>query len=136
MAARKLPPPDVFAAACPSRAVLDRLTSRWGGLVLLALTERVHRFSELRRRIGGVSEKMLSQTLSGLEEDGFIERTVFPEVPPRVEYALTDLGREAAERLHWLVAWIETSLPRVQQARARRTAKARRAEAARTDAAT
>lgn len=132
MAVRKLPPPDVFAAACPSREVLDRLTSRWSGLVLIALAERVHRFSELRRRIGGVSEKMLSQTLGLLEEDGFVERTVYAEVPPRVEYALTDLGREAAERLDWLVEWIEASLPRVQQARARRATKARRAASAKT----
>lgn len=120
---RRAPPPDVFAAACPSREVLTRLTSRWTGLVLVALAEKVHRFSELRRRIDGVSEKMLAQTLGVLEEDGFVERTVYAEVPPRVEYALTPLGREAAERLGLLVSWIEESLPRVQKARERRASR-------------
>ncbi len=120
---RKALPPNVFAKACPSREVLTRLTSRWTGLVLVALAEKVHRFSELRRRIDGVSEKMLAQTLGMLEEDGFVERTVYAEVPPRVEYELTPLGREAAERLGLLVEWIEASLPRVQKARARRAAR-------------
>lgn len=120
---RRVPPPDVFAAACPSREVLTRLTGRWTGLVLVALAEKVHRFSELRRRIDGVSEKMLAQTLGVLEEDGFVERTVYAEVPPRVEYELTPLGREAAERLGLLVSWIEASLPRVQKARERRASR-------------
>ncbi len=118
--------PDVFAAECPSREVFEHLTARWSGLVLVGLTSGALRFSELRRRVGGISEKMLSQTLAMLEADGFLERTVFPEVPPRVEYALTDLGREAAERLDALVGWIEQSLPRVQRARKRTQGTARR----------
>lgn len=130
MTATKTPPPDVFASQCPSRDVLDHLTSRWSGLVLVALKERVHRFSELRRKIGGVSEKMLAQTLSMLEEDGFVERTVYPEVPPRVEYALTELGREAADRLERVMEWIEGSLPRIQAARERRRERNEKAEAA------
>lgn len=118
---RKAVPPDVFSERCPSRGVLTLLTSRWTGLVLVALAERARRFGELRRQVGGVSEKMLAQTLTALEGNGFVDRTAYAEVPPRVEYALTPLGREAAERLSLLVEWIEASLPRVQKARHRRS---------------
>ena len=111
-------PADVFSAQCPSRSVLDHLTSRWGVLVLMALAQEMHRFSALRRKVGGVSEKMLAQTLATLEDDGFVLRTAYPEVPPRVEYRLTPLGREVAERMEGLVAWIEKNVPRVQRARA------------------
>lgn len=88
------------------------------GGVLVALSEEMHRFSALRRRVGGVSEKMLAQTLTTLEHDGFVERTAYAEVPPRVEYRLTPLGVEVAERVEGLVTWIEENLPRVQRARA------------------
>jgi DNA-binding HxlR family transcriptional regulator len=115
-------PADVYLAQCPSRGVLDHVTSRWGVLVLIALAGEMHRFSALRRRIGGVSEKMLAQTLATLEEDGFVKRTAYPEVPPRVEYRLTPLGREVAERLQALVTWIEHNVPRVERARAARAA--------------
>lgn len=115
--AKRMPDPDVYAAECPSRGVLDHVTSRWGVLVLVALKEEMHRFSALRRKIGGVSEKMLAQTLSTLEADGFVERTAYPEVPPRVEYRLTPLGAEMAERVEGLVGWIEENLPRVLKAR-------------------
>ena len=120
--AKRMPSPDVYAADCPSRGVLDHLTSRWGVLVLVALSEEMHRFSALRRKVGGVSEKMLAQTLTTLEHDGFVKRTAYAEVPPRVEYRLTPLGVEVAERVEGLVTWIEKNLPRVQRARA---AKAR-----------
>lgn len=113
---------DVYAPLCPSRGVLDHVTSRWGVLVLIALSEDMHRFSALRRKIGGVSEKMLAQTLATLEADGFVERTAYPEIPPRVEYRLTALGREVAERVETLVDWIEANLPRVQEARQERAA--------------
>lgn len=109
---------DVYAADCPSRVVLDRLTSRWGVLVLVALLGGTHRFGELARKVAGVSEKMLSQTLQSLEGDGFVLREVFAEVPPRVEYSLTPLGREAAGHIRHLVDWIESNLGRVQVARA------------------
>lgn len=115
---------DVYAPLCPSRGVLDHVTSRWGVLVLVALSEDMHRFSALRRKIGGVSEKMLAQTLSTLEADGFVERTAYPEVPPRVEYRLTTLGREVAERVETLVEWIEENLPRVQAARGEQARRA------------
>jgi DNA-binding HxlR family transcriptional regulator len=112
----------VFAAECPSRSVLDHLTSRWGVLVLAALAEEMHRFSALRRRIGGVSEKMLAQTLTTLEHDGFVIRTAYPEVPPRVEYRLTPLGQEAATHVRALATFAEQNVARVERAR---TAKPR-----------
>jgi DNA-binding HxlR family transcriptional regulator len=84
----------------------------------MALSQQMHRFAELRRKIGGVSEKMLAQTLSVLEKDGFVERRAYAEVPPRVEYRLTALGAEIAERVHSLVEWIEANVERVEAARA------------------
>lgn len=110
----------LLAAACPSREVLSHLTSRWGVLVLMVLEGRVHRFSELRRTIGGVSERMLAQTLQHLEADGLVHREARPTVPPHVEYQLTPLGREAAERVRGLADWVEVNLPRVLDARASR----------------
>jgi DNA-binding HxlR family transcriptional regulator len=108
---------DVYARDCPTRAVLEHVTSKWGVLVLAALRERTYRFSELRRRVDGVSEKMLSQTLRTLEQDGLIARVAYPEVPPRVEYNLTTLGREAAELLVGLVSFIERRMPQMLEAR-------------------
>ncbi|MES2742441.1 MAG: helix-turn-helix domain-containing protein [Pseudomonadota bacterium] len=108
---------QVLAASCPSRAVLSHLTSRWGVLVLVVLLDGTHRFSQLRREIGGVSEKMLAQTLDALAGDGLVWRQDFAVMPPKVEYSLTELGREAALRLAALVDWIETSYPRIAAAR-------------------
>ncbi|MGW6202770.1 winged helix-turn-helix transcriptional regulator [Streptomyces sp. NPDC055089] len=102
---------------CPSRLVLEHVTSRWGVLVLAALLERSFRFSELRREVGGVSEKMLAQTLQTLERDGFVDRDAKPVIPPRVDYSLTDLGREAAEQVWALARWSERSLDAVDAAR-------------------
>jgi DNA-binding HxlR family transcriptional regulator len=104
---------NLMAAACPSREVLKHVTSRWGVLVLIALETRTHRFSELRRAIGGVSERMLAQTLQWLEGDGLVERVAYDVVPPHVEYSLTPLGRDAAEKVRSLADWIETSMPRI-----------------------
>jgi len=107
---------QVMAADCPSRAVLGHITSRWGVLVLVMLLERTHRFSELRRAVGGVSEKMLAQTLDALAGDGLVLRVAHQVVPPHVEYSLTPLGREAATRLEVLVDWIESNYPLIKQA--------------------
>ncbi|CDF96348.1 transcriptional regulator [Pseudomonas sp. PSB18] len=93
------------------------MTSRWGVLVLVILLGGMHRFSELRRKIGGVSEKMLSQTLQGLESDGLVNRKSLPVVPPHVEYSLTPLGREAAEHLEVMVNWIEEKIPEIMAVR-------------------
>nr|WP_243876789.1 helix-turn-helix domain-containing protein [Streptomyces sp. 846.5] len=102
---------------CPSREVLEHVTSRWGVLVLAALSERTYRFSELRRRVDGVSEKMLAQTLQTLERDGFVLRRAFPVIPPHVEYSLTALGAEAAELVVQLAAWAQRRVPDVMAAR-------------------
>lgn len=106
-------PGNVLAPNCPSRAVLSHVTSRWGVLVLVVLLGGMHRFSQLRKEVGGVSEKMLAQTLVALEGDGFVLRTALPVIPPHVEYSLTPLGREVAERLEVLVDWIEDNLQRI-----------------------
>lgn len=104
---------NVLVAECPSRQILGHLTSRWGVLVMIALMTGTHRFAALRRRIGGVSERMLAQTLQQLEADGFVLRRAFDVVPPHVEYSLTPLGQEAGAHLAPLVGWIETALPRI-----------------------
>jgi DNA-binding HxlR family transcriptional regulator len=109
--------PDVLNEKCPSRQVLNHVTSRWGVLVLIVLQDGTHRFSALRRRIGGVSERMLAQTLRLLEEDGFVRRTAHPVVPPHVDYDLTPLGREVAEKVHALAACIEDNLNAVLRSR-------------------
>ncbi|WP_329391868.1 winged helix-turn-helix transcriptional regulator [Streptomyces sp. NBC_01716] len=110
-------PPNVNRRMCPSRLVLEHITSRWGVLVLAALLERSYRFSELRREIDGVSEKMLAQTLQTLERDGFVHRDAKPVIPPRVDYSLTDLGREAAEQVWRLARWTERQVDTVLTAR-------------------
>jgi len=101
---------ELFSEKCPAREVLKHITSRWGVLVLIALLGGTHRFSELRRKIGGVSERMLAQTLQWLEADGLVQRTAYPVVPPHVDYRLTPLGREAAQRVEALADWVELHL--------------------------
>jgi len=109
---------NVLAPDCPSRPVLQHLTTRWGVLVMAVLATGTHRFAQLRRAIGGVSERMLAQTLQQLEGDGLVRRHDYGEVPPRVEYSLTPLGLEAAGHLVALVGWIESNIGAILQARA------------------
>lgn len=97
---------DAWHSNCPARQVLDHVTSRWGVWVLMALLEGDLRFSELRERVEGISEKMLSQTLRTLVRDGLAWRAVEPSTPPRVTYGLTPLGRGTGEQLASLFAWI------------------------------
>ena len=110
-------PYNVFAKACPSRGTLEHVTGRWGGLTLGALYEGSLRFNELRRRVDGVSEKMLSQTLHALERDGLVRRDAQPTNPPRVDYELTPLGRGVAERLLSLIHFVEGQMDDVLEAR-------------------
>ncbi|MEH0529522.1 helix-turn-helix domain-containing protein [Streptomyces stelliscabiei] len=110
---------DVFARNCPSRGTLEHITGRWGGLTLGALHDSSLRFNELRRRVDGVSEKMLSQTLHALERDGLVHREAQPTNPPRVDYSLTPLGREISERLLSLINCVEDRMEDVLTARAR-----------------
>ncbi|ENV44272.1 winged helix-turn-helix transcriptional regulator [Acinetobacter schindleri] len=104
---------QVLSTECPSREILEHLANKWSILVLRCLSDGVHRFSELKQRIEGVSEKMLAQTLKMLEQDGFILRTVYPVVPPKVEYQLTITGSQAAEKINYLIGWLERSLPEI-----------------------
>ncbi len=104
-----------MAVGCPSREVLKHLTSRWGVLVLIALQPGTCRFGDLRRKIAGVSERMLAQTLQWLENDGMVERRAYKVVPPHVEYTLTPLGSQAAAKVRDLADWIEVSLPHIAQ---------------------
>ncbi|WFE92142.1 helix-turn-helix domain-containing protein [Roseibium porphyridii] len=104
---------ELFNQKCPSREILKHLTSRWGVLVLIALLDQEHRFSELRRKVGGVSEKMLAQTLQTLEADGFVNRYSHPVVPPHVDYSLTPIGREVALKVRDFADWIEVNIGRI-----------------------
>jgi DNA-binding HxlR family transcriptional regulator len=109
---------DVFARDCPSRAILEDVASKWGILALLALGEGRFRFNALRRKVDGVSEKMLAQTLQSLERDGLIDREVHSAIPPRVEYSLTPLGSEVALRLRDLADVLESSAGQLDAIRA------------------
>ncbi|MGI5504845.1 winged helix-turn-helix transcriptional regulator [Lentzea sp. CA-135723] len=109
---------DVFAKACPSRPTLEHVTGRWGSLTLSALDAGPLRFNELRRRVDGVSEKMLSQTLQALERDGLVHREAQHTNPPRVDYSLTPLGRETADKLLSLIRHLEAMMPQVLDAQA------------------
>ncbi|MBB5059953.1 DNA-binding HxlR family transcriptional regulator [Granulicella aggregans] len=111
---------NVYDANCPSRIVLDHVTSRWGTLILLVLLDGTHRFSELARAIGGVSEKMLAQTLQTLEADGLLIRTVYPTIPPKVEYSLTKLGTEAALQVRTLTNWVEENVSTILKLQSKR----------------
>ncbi|MEU4337060.1 helix-turn-helix domain-containing protein [Micromonospora lupini] len=110
---------DVFARGCTSRAAFEDVTSKWASLVLIALGEGRYRFNALRRRVDGVSERMLSQTLQTLERDGMLTREVLTAIPPRVEYSLTPLGARVAEQLRGLADLLEASVPELQTARER-----------------
>ncbi|CNI33666.1 redox-sensing transcriptional regulator QorR [Yersinia thracica] len=113
---------ELLNVDCPSREVLKRITSRWGVLVLIALSNETLRFSALRRKIGGVSEKMLAQTLQNLEEDGFVDRIAYPVVPPHVEYKLTPLGKEVQEQVEGLALWLEENFHRIMAKRQQQAA--------------
>ncbi|TQS40247.1 winged helix-turn-helix transcriptional regulator [Cryptosporangium phraense] len=109
---------DVFARDCTSRRALENVTGKWGGLALTALREGPYRFNALRRRVDGVSEKMLAQTLQALERDGLVKREVLATIPARVEYTLTPLGADVAEQIFGLIELIESRMPEVTAARA------------------
>ncbi|GAA2328651.1 helix-turn-helix domain-containing protein [Dactylosporangium salmoneum] len=110
---------DVFARNCTSRPVMETVAGRWGLLTMAALRDGTHRFNELRRRVDGVSEKMLSQTLHALERDGLVVREVRSAIPPRVEYSLTDPGRRIAAKLTELIELLEAEMPGITLAQAR-----------------
>ncbi|MFI5501958.1 winged helix-turn-helix transcriptional regulator [Nocardia asteroides] len=114
-------PADVYSAKCPTREVLDHIAGKWTVLIVDALAGGTLRYTDLRRRIEGISQKMLTQTLRQLEHDGFVTRTVYPTVPPRVDYTLTDLGHSLREPIAALREWVEGNINRIEQARAARS---------------
>jgi DNA-binding HxlR family transcriptional regulator len=122
--AKTASPPSVLEPQCPSRLVLDRIADKWTALVIQILASGTMRYAELQRAIGGISQKMLTQTLRSLERDGLVRRIVHPVVPPKVEYSLTRLGRTLIEPLHALCRWSEKHLAELQANRARAKAVA------------
>lgn len=107
---------DVFARNCASRPVLQEVASRWGVLALAALRDGPYRFSALRRRVDGISERMLSQTLQTLERDGMVHREVQQSIPPHVEYTLTELGAQVADQLLGLIHVLESNIEHIRAA--------------------
>ena len=110
---------DVLNEQCPSRAVLDRIADKWTALIIYTLADGTRRYGEMQRAIGGISQKMLTQTLRSLEDDGLVARKVYAVVPPMVEYTLTPLGRTLIEPLRAVCAWSEVHLPELLNNRKR-----------------
>lgn len=116
---------DCTRANCPAREVLDLVADKWSLLVVSILSEGTRRFGELRGEIEGISQKMLTQTLRALERSGLVQRRIYPEVPPRVEYSLTPLGRSMTDVVAFIRTWAETNSPRITAAREKFDAKKR-----------
>ncbi|MFD8386355.1 winged helix-turn-helix transcriptional regulator [Streptomyces sp. NPDC059679] len=117
---------DAYLAACPSRQILDVLANKWTMLVMGALSGGPMRFGELRRRLDGITQKMLTQTLRTLERDGLVTRTVYPTIPPKVEYSATELGESVTALMHAIRAWSEENINAVLDARDAYAARAAR----------
>ena len=107
---------DVYASACPTRQVLDRIGDKWTALIVGLLEDGPKRFSTLQRSIGGISQKMLAQTLRSLERAGLVNRTLYPQVPPRVEYTLTPLGETLCAPIAAIRSWAEEHIDQVTAA--------------------
>lgn len=105
-----------FNVACPTRLILNRIADKWTVLVMILLESETQRFSHLQREIGGISQKMLTQTLRGLERDGLVTRKVYATVPPKVEYALTPLGHTLKDMLYAIKTWSEANIEAVLSA--------------------
>lgn len=110
--------PNPFAKACPTRQILDRIGDRWTVLIILILTDGPLRFTDIGKRVEGISQKVLTQTLQSLVRDGMLTRTAYAEIPPRVEYELTALGRNLAETVAYLDRWAREHIGEVITARA------------------
>lgn len=109
--------PDISISACSYRRVLEIVSNKWTALVIYALDEGSLRYGEVRRRIEGISQKMLTQTLRQLERDGLIRRDITPSVPPMVEYSLTPLGESLSQLMRPLKQWTNENYPLVEKAR-------------------
>ena len=111
-------PWNVFSSHCPTRQVLDRIADKWTVLIIRRLSDGTLRFAQLRRAVDGISQKVLTNTLRGLERDGIVTRRIYASVPPRVEYSLTDLGRSLCDLVEAICCWAEANIEQVQVARA------------------
>jgi DNA-binding HxlR family transcriptional regulator len=112
--------PCVLNSGCPSRIVLALIGDKWTALIIRSLAGRTLRYNELQREVAGISQKMLTQTLRALEEDGVIARKVYPVIPPMVEYSLTPLGRTLVKPLRAICEWAERHLPKIEAHRRER----------------
>jgi DNA-binding HxlR family transcriptional regulator len=112
-------PPNVYLKGCASRTVLDVIANKWTNLVVCALRDGPLRFGQLRRHLDGITQKMLTQTLRALERDGLVTRTLYPTIPPRVDYELTDLGHSAAALFDGLIVWAQQHVGDITAARDR-----------------
>jgi DNA-binding HxlR family transcriptional regulator len=110
-------PWNVFNGNCPTRQVLDRIADKWTVLIIRRLSDGTLRFAQLRRAVDGISQKVLTNTLRGLERDGIVTRRIYASVPPRVEYTLTDLGRSLSDLVGRICGWAEANIEQVQEAR-------------------
>ena len=120
MVRKMLTRPCVLKAGCPSRDVLARIGDKWTALIIRSLAGRTLRYNELQREVAGISQKMLTQTLRALEEDGVIARKVYPVIPPMVEYSLTPLGRTLVKPVQAICEWAERYLPKIEAHRRER----------------
>jgi len=111
------PPWDVFNSHCPTRQVLDLIADKWTVLIIRRLSDGTLRFAQLRRAVDGISQKVLTHTLRGLERDGIVSRRIYASVPPKVEYSLTGLGRSLCGLVEGICVWAEANIEHVQQAR-------------------
>ena len=111
--------PNVLSAQCPTRQALDLIADKWTTLLICLLSRGKQRYGDLHRQVGGISQKMLTQTLRKLERDGLVTRHIFPEVPPRTEYELTKLGHTLIEPMGALCEWAGNHLSELEQARKR-----------------
>lgn len=112
------PPWNVMVASCPSRTSLARIANKWTAMTVIALSKGRLRFGEIRKAVDGISGKVLADTLRDLERDGIVSRTAYDQMPPRVEYELTDLGQTLRQPLEALGQWAETHFTEVETARA------------------
>ena len=111
------PPWNVFDSHCPTRQVLDRIADKWTVLIVQSLSGGTLRFAQLRRTVDGISQKVLTNTLRGLERDGIVSRRIYASVPPKVEYSLTNLGRSLCQLVGGVCQWAESNIERVDEAR-------------------
>ena len=115
--AKTVPAYNVYSQDCPTRTVLDIVADKWTSLLIVALVPGTKRFQQLKREIGGITQKMLTQTLRSLERNGLVDRRAYATVPPRVEYTLTRLGHTLSETLEALQDWSVAHVGEIQRAR-------------------